>query len=195
MEKDKMFMTRYLHFLDVVFNTFCDDLADYHDHNDPIGSAKRRLRGRMNDNIDRVLRDLVHGITPSLPLPDILEEETKPSSSSGKPREGDKKPKDGEKPPTWWSRNPGVVPEWKLPEGKSMKDLFTNLSPTGKQNVQMFPRMQHHDPKVTELRPLCIKYQCQGRCRAGCALAHLRPGSMGKDVRTKTDDAFKHAYT
>ena len=40
MEKDKMFMTRYLHFLDIVFNTFCDDLADYHDHNDPIGSAK-----------------------------------------------------------------------------------------------------------------------------------------------------------
>jgi hypothetical protein len=193
MEKDKMFMARYLHFLDVVFNTFCDDLADYHDYDDPIGSAKRRLRGRMKDDIDRVLRDLVHGITPSLPLPEILEEETKPPSSSGKPIETDKKP-EGERPPPWWSRNPGVVPEWKLPERKSMKDLFTNLSPKGKENVQMFPKTKHHDPKVTETRPLCIKYQCQGRCRAGCALAHLRPGSMGKDVRSKTDEAFKHAY-
>jgi hypothetical protein len=194
MEKDGMFMARYLHFLDVVFNTFCDDLADYHNHNDPIGSARRSLRGRMKDDIDRVLRDLVHGITPSLPLPDIHEEETKPPPNPTPTSEGKKKQADADKPPGWWSRNPEVIPGWKLPEGKSMKDLFTNLSPTGKQNVLLFPKAKHHDPKVSDPRPLCIKYQCQGRCRAGCSLAHLRPSNMGRDVRSKTDDAFKHAY-
>jgi hypothetical protein len=28
--KDRMFMARFLHFLDLVFNRFCDDLAEYH---------------------------------------------------------------------------------------------------------------------------------------------------------------------
>jgi hypothetical protein len=43
--KDPMFVARYLHFLDVVFNTFCEALADYHAKRNPKGGHKRKLRG------------------------------------------------------------------------------------------------------------------------------------------------------
>jgi hypothetical protein len=130
-----------------------------------------------------------------LPLPDIHEDEVKTLPPPKPAGEAKKRQSESDKPPGWWSRNPDIVPEWKFPEDKSMKDLFTHLSPAGKKNVLLFPKVKHHDPKITDPKPLCIKYQCQGRCRAGCALAHLRPGSMGSDVKAKTDKAFKHAYT
>ena len=148
----------------------------------------------MRDDIERVMRDLVHGITPSLPLPEIYEDEAD-TTTAQKPREEEKKKKvEADRPPGWWSRNPDLNPEWEPPEDKSMKDLFTNLSPTGKQNVARFPKIKHHDPKVSEQRPMCVKYQCQGRCRVGCALEHIRPSNMGRDTRTKVDSAFKQAY-
>jgi hypothetical protein len=71
--KDKMFVARFLHFLDVMFNNFCDE---YHTLDSPIDAARRRLRGRMKDDIDRVMQDIHHGIRPSLPLPSILERDT-----------------------------------------------------------------------------------------------------------------------
>jgi hypothetical protein len=72
--KDHMFMARFLHFLDVVFNNFCNDLAEYHTQSSPIESPRRRLQGRMKDDIDCVMRDIHHRITPNLPLPSILEQ-------------------------------------------------------------------------------------------------------------------------
>jgi hypothetical protein len=52
MSKDRRFMSRFLHFLDVVFNTFCDDLTEFHTRRSPIESAKHTLRGRMKGDID-----------------------------------------------------------------------------------------------------------------------------------------------
>jgi hypothetical protein len=195
--KDPMFMARYLHFLDVVFNTFCEDLADYHTKRNPIDRAKRKLRGRMIDDIDRVMRDLHHGITPNLPLPSLVDDEPR-KTDKGKEDGGGGKPaaKSDADPdrPQWWSRNPDPVAAWNLPKGKEMKHLFLTSTPEGKENIQRFPHIRHHNPSVTEKKPLCIKYHCRGKCRVGCPHAHVSPKSMSKEVYSQTDEAFKKAY-
>jgi hypothetical protein len=194
--KDPMFMARYLHFLDVVFNTFCEDLADYHARTDPIIRASRKLRGRMVDDIDRVMRDLHHGITPNLSLPSLVEDEPREPKSDKKEGRAEKHPKaetETDKP-QWWSQNPDPVAAWTLPKGKEMKNLFLISTPTGKDNIQRFPSVRHHNSSVTENKPLCIKYHCRGKCRVGCPHAHVKPKSMSKDVYAQTDEAFRKAY-
>jgi hypothetical protein len=195
--KDKIFVARFLHFLDVVFNNFCDDLAEYHTRNNPIESAFRRLRGRMKDDIDRVMRDIHHGITPNLPLPIILEREEQwepkkdeaPTPSKCRPQgEEDKKL------PAWWSKNPEMVEVWVIPDDKDMKDLFTSFSPKGKENSKCLPHARHHNPVISGKKPLCIKYQCWWKCRIGCPQAHVKPTSMTEDVRAKVTEVFQKTY-
>lgn len=195
--KDNMFMARFLHFLDVVFNNFCNDLAEYHTRSRPIESARRRLRGRMKDDIDRVMRDIHHGITPNLPLPNILEKEGKADPKEEEtPTSGKRKPKEDEekKSPAWWSKNPEVVQAWTIPEGKDMKDLFTSFSPEGKENIKRFPHVRHHNPTIPGKKTMCIKYQCRGKCRAGCPQAHVKPTSMTADERAKVAEGFRKSY-
>ena len=196
--KDNMFMARFLHFLDMVFNNFCDDLAEYHTRRVPIESARRQLRGRMKDDIDRVMRDIHHGITPNLPLPSMLsrnaEERNEPSGERTKAKQSPAGDED-KKPPDWWIKNPEVVSAWALPDDKSMKDLFTSFSPQGKENIKLFPQLPHHNPAVSGKKSLCIKYQCKGKCRAGCPQAHLKPAVMAADVKAQIASAFKKAYT
>jgi hypothetical protein len=197
--KDGMFMARFLHFLDLVFNNFCDDLAEYHTRRVPIESARRQLRGRMKDDIDRVMRDIHHGITPNLPLPSILrgdgDEDTEPKGTST--TKVKQSPSDGEdkKPPAWWIKNPEIVSTWAIPDDKSMKDLFTSFTPQGKENIKLFPIVAHHNPTITGKKPLCIKYQCRGKCRAGCPQAHVKPAAMTADTKAKVAEAFRKAYT
>jgi hypothetical protein len=197
--KDPMFMARYLHFLDVVFNTFCEDLGDYHARSDPIYKAKRKLRGRMIDDIDRVMRDLHHGITPNLSLPSLVEDE--PSDRQTNDRQADKKEsasgkisESGPEKPQWWSQNPDPISSWKLPSNKEMKNLFLISTPEGKENIQRFPNVKHHNPATTGKRPLCIKYHCRGKCRVGCPNSHMKAKSMPTEVYTQTNEAFKKAY-
>ena len=199
MAKDKMFMTRFLHFLDMVFNNFCDDLAEYHTRSNPIDSARRNLRDRMKDDIDRVMRDLRHGITPNLPLPNsifsgdpVREPLKNKGSGSGKRQPRDEEEK---KPPAWWSQNPECIAAWAIPDDKNMRDLFTSITPKGKENIKLFPHIKHHNPTVTDKKPLCIKYHCKGKCRVGCSQAHIKVSDMSTDVKTKTTAAFLNAYS
>jgi hypothetical protein len=195
--KDNMFLARFLHFLDMVFNTFCDDLAGYHTRSVPIESAKRHLEGRMTNDINRVMRDINLGITPNLPLPSMLlgdtEEQNPPSGAS--PRANPPPSGDDKTTPEWWVRNPEVVRAWALPDDKSMKTLFTSSSPEGKENLRLFPKILHHNPKISGKKSLCVKYQCKGRCRAGCPQAHLRPAVMAADVKAQIASAFRKLYT
>jgi hypothetical protein len=159
--KDKLFVARFLHFLDIVFNSFCDDLAEYHTRDSPISAARRQLRGRMKDDIDRVMRDIHIGITPNLPLPSILENEGRPDqhreASPGPARQRDMAD-ESKKPPAWWTKNPEPVEAWQLPSDKAMKDLFTTFGAKGKENLKRFPHLRHHDPAVSGKKSLCVKY-------------------------------------
>jgi hypothetical protein len=117
--KEKMIVARFLHFLDVVFNNFCDNLAEYHTQSNPIESACRRLRGRMKDDIDRVMRDIHHGITPNLPLPSILEREetgspkrTKrlpPASVNPREKKTRNHQRGGARTRKWWRRGSSLT--------------------------------------------------------------------------------------
>jgi hypothetical protein len=201
--KDRRFMSRFLHFLDVVFNRFCDDLAEFHTRRSPIESAKHTLRGRMKGDIVRVMRDLRHGITPNLPLPETIEDNpsdvTDPApreraGSSLQDRPSRNEMPESEHKPTWWSRNPEEASAWEIPDDKSMRSLFSMLTTEGKENIRRFPKLKHHNPVVTGTKPVCIKYQCKGKCRLGCPHAHVKPGEMTTELRRKTDEAFKKAY-
>jgi hypothetical protein len=75
-----------------------------------------------------------------------------------------------------------------------MRDLFIASAPNGKENLKRFPTLRHHNPKVSGLKPLCVKYQSKGRCRVGCSLAHILPGKMSAILRSKTDEAYRKAY-
>jgi hypothetical protein len=75
-----------------------------------------------------------------------------------------------------------------------MKDLFTTFTPQGKENIKLFPHVKHHNPTVTGKKPLCIKYQCKGKCRVGCPQSHVKLSSLSAKVKTMISDAFKKAY-
>jgi hypothetical protein len=148
----------------------------------------------MSDDIDRVMRDLHHGITPNLPLPSLVEDKPsnrrtdKRESTPGRPSEP------GSDKPQWWSQNPDPVPEWSLPASKEMKNLFLTSTPEGKENIQRFLHVWHHIPAITGKKPLCIKYHCRGKCRVGCPHAHIKAKSMPTEVYAQTNEAFKKAY-
>jgi hypothetical protein len=153
----------------------------------------------MKDDIDRVMRDIHHGITPNLPLPSILcgDGEENPEPKGTTTTKAKQSPAEGEdkKPPAWWIKNPEIVSAWAIPDGKNMKDLFTSFTPQGKDNIKLFPMVAHHNPSITGKKPLCIKYQCQGKCRAGCPQAHVKPAVMAADTKAKVAKAFNKAYT
>jgi hypothetical protein len=152
----------------------------------------------MKDNIDCVMRDIHHGITPSLPLPIILGREGEaepaneevPASSKRRPQGEDK----DKKLPAWWSKNPEMVKAWTIPENKDIKDLFTSFSPRGKENIKSFPHVRHHNPAISGKKPLCIKYQCKGKCWVGCPQAHVKSTSLTEDIRAKILEVFQKAY-
>ncbi len=122
------------------------------------------------------------------------EERNEPSGAGTKAKQSPAGDKD-KTPPDWWITNPKVVSAWALPDDKSMKDLFTSFSPQGKENIKLFPQLPHHNPAVSGKKSLCIKYQCKGKCRAGCPQAHLKPAVMAADVKAQIASAFKKAYT
>jgi hypothetical protein len=152
----------------------------------------------MKDDINRVMRDIHHGITPNLPLPSMLledaEERNQPSGATPKTKQSPAGHED-KKTPEWWVKNPEVVGAWALPDDKSMKDLFTSSTPQGKENIKLFPRVPHYNLMISGKKSLCIKYQCRGKCRAGCPQAHLKPAVMAADVKAQIASAFNKAYT
>jgi hypothetical protein len=74
-EDDHMFIVRYLHFLDVVFNNLCHYLGDFHSHRTLIARARRTLRGRMECNIGDTMQCLRNDVIPNLPAPIHLEDD------------------------------------------------------------------------------------------------------------------------
>ena len=133
------------------------------------------------------MRDIEFGVTPNLPLLPRLQtgDEASPPSTV---------PKAKTDAPEWHKSNPGPVAAWALPSGKKWKDFFDTSTARGRKNIATFPRANHHDPKVTNPRNLCVRYQCEGHCRASCPMAHVRPSSMNDSTRKTLDQCFKDAY-
>ena len=74
-EKDEMFMARYVNLLDTAFQNFSSELAAFHTDKDPIRRARKSLRGKMAEDIKRIMRDIDYDVMPNLPLPPRLTEQ------------------------------------------------------------------------------------------------------------------------
>jgi hypothetical protein len=66
-----------------------------------------------------------------------------------------------------------------------MKNLFLTSTPEGKENIKRFPHLRHHNPRITEKKPMCIKYHCGGKCQVGCPHLHIKPKPMSKETYKK----------
>jgi hypothetical protein len=68
-EKDEMFMARYVNLLDTAFENFSSELASFHTDRDPVRMARSSLRGKMSEDIKRIMKDIDYDVMPNLPLP------------------------------------------------------------------------------------------------------------------------------
>ena len=198
--RDPQIYIKFIYMLDRVFQNFVARLGSFYRERDPIHKAKGSLRRSMEADIDQALGGFDSGVIPNLSLPEVIAnhapegEEAAPKRQQG----GGKVPSQG-KPqddlsnaPSWWSENAERVPEWGLPSGKTYRDFF---SPEAKENFVNWPRFKHHcHPKVPDPKPMCIKYQSAGSCRAGCRVAHVKPSSMDSAKKVLVSARFKEIF-
>ena len=117
------------------------------------------------------------GSYPTLSLPTCMvmaERPKKPPALPKPPKAAGGKADDESSPPEWWSVNTSVVPEWALPDGKQYGDYFR----VGTENLKDWPLFAHH--KTGKPRPMCVKYQVLGKCRATCMNAHVKPTAIDR---------------
>ena len=189
--EDPLFPVKFAYLLDKAFQIFVADLKEYCGRPRPISDAKRRLRDSMKIGIDSALGGFRYGAVPNLFLPSVLSSPSKASYESSAEEEKKVEATPGGRPssPTsvaqaWWAENPNPVKEWCLPAGRTYGSFFDSSNPKLKENTSGWPRLTHHKSGVK--RPLCLRYQCTGKCRAKCSLAHVRP----KDFDKKQHDAI-----
>ena len=217
LEMDPLFPVKFAYLLDRAFQNFVQDLGDYHDKDDPIRRAKKRLKGQQVRDIEAAMSGFKTGSLSQLFLPRTLradpDSRTQNAMTDGgatgtgvpkkKPGKGqdaragkgldatkDKSPRVVE---DWWTTNPSPEAAWTLPEGKSFKDFFDKSVESLKPNVVDWPKFKHHDPSVrgSKMKTLCLKYQCLGRCENKCSFAHADPGKMTDAAKKPLDDRFK----
>jgi hypothetical protein len=198
--RDPQIYIKFVYMLDRVFQNFISRLGAFHRDRDPIQRAKGSLRGSMRADIDQALGGFDSGVIPNLSLPEVISNNTPDETTPGnkKPEKGKgpgrdtKTPDDLADAPSWWSENPEKEAEWKIPSGKIYRDFFT---PEHKANFTNWPKFKHHrHPRVPDQKPLCIKYQSFGSCRAGCRLAHVKPSAMDAAAKALVGARFKEIF-
>jgi hypothetical protein len=114
--------------LDRVFQNFVNKLGNFHNNERPIQLACQRLKHYQQDAIDRALTRYDVSSIPNLYLP---------SSLTAQPQERERLPGMDKQPrgegrkrdPSWWTQNPGIVPAWKIPAGKTYSDFYDSRIP------------------------------------------------------------------
>ena len=195
-KRDPQIYIKFVYMLDRVFQNFISRLGSFYRDRDPIPSAKGSLRGSMQADIDQALGGFDSGVIPNLSLPEVISNHSPPENSIPEKKKPDAAgrtlPDDLVNPPSWWSENPEKVAEWGLPASKNYRDFFT---PDNKANFAGWPKFKHHrHPRVPDTKPLCIKYQSTGSCRAGCRLAHVKPSSMDQPTRDLVSKRYKEIF-
>jgi hypothetical protein len=125
-----MFMARYVNLMDTAIQNFSSELASFHTDRDPIRRARSSLRGKMSEDIKRIMRDIDYDVMPNLPLPPRLTEQDRNTGGGKKGKTRDHREKDQESDserqdsPSWWKKNPSPLSEWALPSGSKFQDSF-----------------------------------------------------------------------
>jgi len=194
-QRDRLFMIKYLYLLDCVFQSFCELLSTVAKGKDPLGKAHDRgLHIFMRKELDRELRSfLMLGSPPNLSLPQVL----LPKRRGVNSEEGTRAPNAG--PPKaapiqaepWMKTNPSPNPKWLIPEGKGFSDVFGKDTP---ENKRGFPKVVHHRTKK-KIYP-CLKYLCTGECPRGvsCNLSHCRAEHLSEEEVSKIDTRIEAIF-
>ena len=168
-----------------------------------VESAHHSLRRFLTQKADALLEGVADGIAPSVMLPASLAKPTggksakEPMSEAKAPptplekaKEKDKakekaKEKQASRGPV---HNPEVNPSWAIPAGSTYEGLFQAPSP----NLGGWPLIK--DPRHQRPKPLCIRFQAQGKCQANCYLGHIQKSPMTPADVSAADALFKTAY-
>jgi hypothetical protein len=82
LETDKLFLVRFLHLLDLIFQAFLGELMGYFGQQEhPLPAARHRLTHYMANQIDECMRHVDLGQIPNLALPKGISEATERDSS------------------------------------------------------------------------------------------------------------------
>ena len=210
LRRDKLFLWKYQHLMDAVFQRFCERLNRLSHLREPLREAKRdRLDRFQVEMIDGALGNFFElGHTPALSLPGSIErfaargrDKTKsPNQEQKKGEEGEKTPKKATSSPKentatkkvgWHVANPSRETAWSLPEGVDFNSLF------GKgmfENQKGFPKFKHH--AGTGDAVMCLRYQILGKCHGGkeCRGAHVPTDKMKTDDKAAVDARIRELY-
>ena len=195
---DKLFPVKFAYLLDKTFQNFVSDLGRFSGRTRPIREARRSdLSGSMQRGIDVALGGFKYGALPNLVLPSALTStETQRKSEGdedGKPAAIGATDPTASGNPAWWVTNPNPVKEWGLPKGRQYPNFFNPRDEKLKDNTSGWPSFPHH--KLKSSRSLCVKYQCTGKCRAGCQLAHVKPSQIDRKLHDEITVKFQAIYS
>ena len=189
LQNDKLLPVKFGFLLDKAFQNFVADFSEHVSETNPIRAARHAgLQRSMTDEIRTALGGFRSGAMPNLVLPSSLTGGTGPDEAAtsgpatGTSTGGDVK-QEATQSARWWSVNPAPVQEWSIPKGKTYGDFFDPRVEELKKNSKGWPSLPHH--KSGQEKPLCMKYQVKGSCRAKCPLAHVRPNEI--DIKVKDE--------
>jgi hypothetical protein len=192
---DSLYLVKFLHLLDTIFQSFLKEFVRYMNEDQPVRQARHKLRHFMTDWEDRIMRDLEISQRPQLELPPALEEVagSKPAASARKRRtEDESTPGPTSKQRTVKTteehyKNPEAVPDYfKRPELRKFSDAWNRNALT------MLPKARHH-ASGREVS-LCARYQAEGQCRAKCPYANVLPSQLTESQQKQAKLACRKAY-
>ena len=191
--QDKLLPVKLAYLFDKTFQNFLSELVEFVEDKNPIQSARRRGLGTfMRDGINIALGGYKYGSLPNLSLPASLVPAATEDTEDKKLKATGKTSPELGSAPGWWSANPGLVKDWCIPAKKSYGDFFNPRDEKLKPNTSGWPNFPHH--KDGKIRPMCVKYQATGKCRAGCALAHIKPDKVAKTQHDEITVRFQAIY-
>jgi len=187
------FWLRLAFFFDQVFQNFATDLmsrAAEEDEEAVLPRMASSMKRQMSEDISDVLLSARYGVVPDLPLPTSL-------SAAGKTKVATKKEhatpnQEKAHAPSWWTRNQNPVASWCIPAGKKYGDFF---DPTDERKAAWsrdWPKVTHH--ATGKLAKMCPRYQVTGVCKSKCALAHIDPKSLSREVHDNISSKVSGAY-
>jgi hypothetical protein len=74
---DKLYLVKFLHLLDTIFQSFLKEFLNYMQEERPVRKTRQKLCHFMKDWVNEIMRDLEISQTPTLELPPALEALTK----------------------------------------------------------------------------------------------------------------------
>ena len=141
----------------------------------------------MKKDINYSLGAFRLGAKPQLSLPASFHQPSKLSDETMNPSSPTRPSSPNNN--SWWTENPSVRQDWKLPDGKQYRNVF---SP---EDLRDWPKVPHHSSGKP--RPICIKYQTLGKCRAKCHNSHAKPSTidrnMADDVTSRLQEIFQRS--